>query len=235
MKGLDTYTYSCGIDLSLNHFGIVLMDIKSSKVIQWVYGTNVKKRCKREKSFYSVFINKAPKEKEQRETYKTKRMCQVLDGVCGFLADQYDIVTSLEDYAYSGVSQSMTGLAEISGCLKEWLWKEEVPFRLTDPQTLKMWVSKGGLSKREMRKAAPDFVPDDLFYEKKTKKGTDLDGPGTDVVDAYWLADILRVEILVRMGKVALADLPQKKRDVFNRVTKQNPTNLLAHPFVWNQ
>ena len=53
-----------------------------------------------------------------------------------------------------------------------------------------------------------------------------------DFCDAYTLAQMVRVEWLVRSGKVDLQALPEEDRRIFLRVTPGSPVNLLDRPFV---
>ena len=66
----------------------------------------------------------------------------------------------------------------------------------------------------------------------KKGKPDDLDGPLTDIVDAYFLAKLIWIELQVRSGEICLKDLPEHQILTFNRVTKAYPVNLLARPFI---
>jgi len=77
-------------------------------------------------------------------------------------------------------------------------------------------------------RAATLYVSDRML--KKSKN--DVDGPGTDVADAYWLADMLRTEQSVRRGTTLVSSLEPRRIEVFNAVSDASPVNVLARPMV---
>jgi hypothetical protein len=52
------------------------------------------------------------------------------------------------------------------------------------------------------------------------------------MIDAYVMACIVYLEHEVRAGRVSLESLTEGQRQVFLRVTKAFPENLLARPFL---
>ncbi len=231
---LSDLKHFIGIDLSATRAGVIIMDI-DGKVIKSFYVTALKKYLTGDAT--SAYLPPRPT-KMDKGIYAAYRRCQM--AYHAFLASEVTCsplsVIALEDYAYGATGRGMFEVVEISGLLRNHLWREDIPLRMIDPMSMQMWALKGGCTKLDRIQAAEKAgykIPETL-YTQKAKKG-DVDGPGTDLADAYWLADMLRVEVLVRLGKVTLAELNQRQRDIFNRVTKAYPVNLLNRPFVWRQ
>jgi len=56
--------------------------------------------------------------------------------------------------------------------------------------------------------------------------------PKDNIIDAWWIAKLLLTELRLRRGLVMLKDLSEDAIKIFNRVTKSNPTNILATDFL---
>lgn len=145
------------------------------------------------------------------------------------------VYINVESPAYSAVTFQHDA-AEIKGVVLSKLINilgNRCHIRHTNPQTLQKWAGKGGCSKRDRREFARRFltvsVVDDLFREGKK----DLEGVGTDIVDATILASMVHREVAYRRGYVVLADLPQKQREVFQKM--QDGIPLTERPFVCSE
>jgi hypothetical protein len=55
--------------------------------------------------------------------------------------------------------------------------------------------------------------------------------PKEDIVDAFFITELLQMELKLRKGLIQLKDLTEKQIQIFNRTTKGNPTNILATDF----
>ena len=81
-------------------------------------------------------------------------------------------------------------------------------------------------------------IPEGLAKIKRSKKKKsglvieDLDGPATDLADAYFLARMLYTELEVRTGRILLSQLDEGERRIFLRVTKAYPVNILDRQFI---
>lgn len=60
-------------------------------------------------------------------------------------------------------------------------------------------------------------------------------GIATDLADAFFLARMLRTELMLRSGEEDLKDLPENERRIFLRVTKALPENVLSRPFIYKE
>ena len=151
-----------------------------------------------------------------------------------------DVYIAMEDYAFGAFARGIFENAEICGILKNYLYCHKINLRLIDPLSIKKWATGNGhCLKKEMSLVARSEgfdIPDKLVkvVKKSVKKVEveDFDGPGTDLADAYFLAQMLRTELLVREGKVEIKDLREHKREIFLRVSKRFPENLVVRPFI---
>jgi len=242
----------CGIDLSSNKFGLVLLDATDGDIIDWKYASPVQKNC----AFFpknSVKMPSRPSDTRMTPVFNMERMLKIITFYTDWFLqwqNYYSIIANIEDYAYgiarSGkgntpASRSLTGLAEIAGSVKLMMYNFDIPYRLTDPKSLKMWLGNGNYKKidiyevsKEKKTIMLDFLNDSAFFgvNKSKKKVFKEALPGCDVMDAYWLADILRHEVLVRKGIYNLVSLEPTQRKLFLRVTTVNPVNILDKPFV---
>ena len=132
----------------------------------------------------------------------------------------------LEDYAYGAQTQSYS-LGECGGAVRLAFTEFDVPIRLHDPDTVKLWGASHGHATKEMLAEALRVRRPDVAAALKPFAGMEtniVEG----LVDAYWLNDMTRTEFLVRTGRLALSSLPEIQLRVFNRTTKAAPVNILG-------
>jgi len=70
---------------------------------------------------------------------------------------------------------------------------------------------------------------------KKNPKPKQDRSTSEDLADAFAIAKIVNVEVLLRSGNAMLKDLHKKEIQVFNRVTKTYPVSLLDREFIFNE
>lgn len=229
-----------GLDISLNHFALYVGDL-SGDYIDHMYLTDKKKYLLTTHRDHQLFY-KVPKKTRELRTAE-RRKC-VSDMAISVLSKYPRTYVNVEHYAHNARSSSSLEIAELGGIVRNWLYTNGYKIRQTDPMSQQMWACRGGCTKRDRIEAATIHIPDvhvahaicdgKLGSTVKKKKGTDIDGPVTDLVDAYWLYAMLQTELLVRAGMVELKDLTENERKVFLRVTKANPVNLLDREFIYN-
>ena len=235
-----------GIDLSTSHAGIYSIGKGGDG---WTLLVNKKKHCI---SKNTALLDAKGKD-EDSANYEMRR----LDLVYSTIADEVvrylhhlgpvtyieDGKTScqfnfavLEDYAFAVHSRSVTGIAQTGGVVRHLLYCWGIPIRLHDPTSVKIFATgKGNATKLEVVNAAlAGGLQIDPRLLSEVKGGKDVDGPGTDLADAFWLAKMGELEIKVRLGEVGLADLEERERRIFLRTTKAMPVNLLDRPFIGN-
>lgn len=249
-------TIVIGVDLSPNHFGVCSIDCDTGRVFEKGFLTDSKRFLDTKFADYEYFLEWVCKG-EDRDNFVARRReyvsFNIWNCILQMLYHFYDkkgvllgntkfdnVYVAMETYAYGVHSRGILENAEICGSLKNSLYCQNIKLRLVDPLSVKKWaVNKGHCSKKEMVSAAINngFDVSTKLIKVSSKKVKDEDveeysGPGTDLADAYFLADMLRTELLVRKGKVQLEDLPVNKREIFLRVTGRNPENLAVRPFV---
>jgi len=241
-----------GLDLSLNHWAMVVQlpgwEIGDEESILGYFVTNVKKFTTTNSTATAHYLTKKAKGMD-KDNYQIRRIQESLDHLLASLDDitvknkqALTLYVAMEGYSYQSVSSSSAQSAELAGHVKMNLfsrWNASLPtyLRIHDPRSVKMFgTGNGNATKRMMYKefsvSAPpvvqSLVPPALFVEKKK----DIDGPGTDLVDAYYLSQMCKVEHFVRQGVYTLEKLPEAQRRIFLRVTKTNPVNLLARQYI---
>jgi hypothetical protein len=253
-----------GLDLSLNSAGIVALD-GGGDVIFSKYITAIKKyidvhsymEIKGFQTSSSVECKYLPPKVTQtkkrvaedglnftarRRNLVSTEVIQALvrAGKCG------DVLVCLEGYAIDSKSTGLLEMAEISGIVRNYCWKENIPLRVHDPLSVKIWgCGNAHAKKMHMVNAArrANLFIDQALLGKGNKFVFPMDidgdlhthdygGPGTDIADAFHLAEMGRHEVLVQSNLLRLDQLTEQQRKVFLRTTKANPVNLLGRPFI---
>jgi hypothetical protein len=245
-----------GFDVSLNSPGYVAIRCNDGKVLGCGFCTTVKKYlvctggCNAT-YFFSRRGKTKKRDEESVELYEARRLFILFDYMVCFVRRHYhpkDLYLGIEGYAYGvTATRSIFQLAEISGSFKRWCYSENIPLRIHDPKTIKLWATGDAYAKNvHMVDAArrKGFKLDDRWIAQGSKfkhpivmnsktLTHDLKGPGVDLSDAFHIADMVRHELLVRGGYLSLTQLePEYKVKIFTRTSKHYPTNLLDRPFI---
>jgi len=235
-----------GVDLSLNHAGYVKLT-EEGKLLDYAFVSDTKKRVTEDPDHgYHMEVKK--RTGEDRECFDARRMNANLRLLKHKIWDRFTrgsgqpIYVGIEGYAYgqSNKSNSIFQIAEWTGLLKNFLYTEYIKLRIHDPASAKFFsVGKGNATKKEMvdvaRAEGCSFeatVQTVIVKPKNRPAYEDYEGPGTDVVDAYFLARLVWMELQLRRGLVVMSELPEYQIKTFNRVTKSYPVNILARDFI---
>lgn len=133
---------------------------------------------------------------------------------------------AIEDYAYSAKGR-VFDIAEYVGGLKMDLYLEGKKIRMIEPTVVKKHATgKGNCDKIRME---DEYMKHDVLGLSKLPE---YKTPKLDIVDAYYIAKYLQLELQLRFGHVLLKNLSQEHIQIFNRVTKSNPVNILARDFL---
>jgi len=242
-----------GVDASLDHGAIVAVNINGEVIHHSYYTTEAKFRKDTECCLchyfkpWSFFKNKKRYRQSQKEVYNAYRLNQIVDYLFCFhmlgtgkkwITPWLDLYVNIEDYAVGAQSASVYQIGEAGGMIRHFFLRKlkQTRLRLTNPSSLASWIGRGAKSSKRFRIAqAHDEgfkIPKGLTKEVKLKGVLDLDGPGTDLADAFWLAQMLRTEVQLRLGTIILSFIPQHQRDVVNAVTKAHPIGLLTRKFI---
>lgn len=216
-----------GIDASITGTAVVRFDLDddynfiSSKHLSF---SSVKKHeelpgvvwCKRE-----MFKNDYERFKFVRET-----VLAFLHG-CDYVA--------IEGYAM-GAKGLVFNIAEFGGILKMGLFESGKKMQVYTPSSVKVFAGgegKGAANKLEMKqfydKYSHDGKPDLIgFPVVKSSKGVT---PTSDIVDAFYMCDMLWCELLLRNKLVDIDDLYDSEKLVFT-VSKKYPEDILGREFI---
>lgn len=234
-----------GLDISLKHYGLVEVDGQTGQVLNYQFMTDSKKFVNADPKhgiLYKVDLGNDP------ETENFRRVEIVENSITSVLwTSTTGFIMSIESYGFATMSPKFAEIAEQTGAVKRMVLRGGGQYRLHDPDSVKLFgAANGHALKKDMVLASSAascggffFFPGNLLKKINKKIGVkkqqvveEYDGPGTDLADAYWLAQLLRTEMLLRNGLVALHDLPENQIRVFNRVTKCHPVNILDRPFA---
>lgn len=192
------------------------------------------------KTSTSAFTDIDTYKPEQFQTFY-HRMNYMVPKIVDFCSDASHV--ALEQYAY-GASGKITMLAEFAGYIKAQLFANGKKLRFYDPTTVKIYGSgKGNSKKPEMFDGygnfsyAPDlsYLPQIKYHKKGKNAGLrNKDGisPLSDLVDAFFICDMLRYELALKSNVVALNDVSDDCKRIMKRTTKITKVDLLGQSFV---
>jgi Holliday junction resolvasome RuvABC endonuclease subunit len=225
----------CGLDLSLDHAGYVVLNDKGD--VQDYGALTSVKRYKDIFPNHIMLLSKQEKE-ESKETFRLRRMKEFRSKLIWTCSQPLGYF-SIEGFAYASQSTSICQIAELTGYIKQAIFEGGGYIRIHDPLSVKLFATNEGncLKKDVVNEALKHFdIPEGLIkkkiVKKKGEKVEEYNGPGTDIADAYFLARMLWMELEVRAGRILLSDLSEGQRRIFLRTSKHYPENLLSRSFI---
>jgi Holliday junction resolvasome RuvABC endonuclease subunit len=217
-----------GIDASINSSGITKFTLDDKLEIinkEFLAFTSVKKKLRKYDNGIVYFYHK----NQFKEQYIEKHIW--MEGkIIDFIKDS-DFV-SIEDYAMGSTKGQVFNIAEFTGCLKRKIFNIGVPLRKYDINSIKMFVTKKGNSDKSLLLAFYNKIKDEDKFLFPKDILEDAKSYANDIIDSYYIAKLLQLELKLRYGLVRLQDLELKEIEIFNRVTKGNPVNILARSFI---
>lgn len=213
-----------GIDLSLNHAGLVMLN-DLGRVVWYQYVTDKSTRGAKRRFANAVHMN--VKKTKDRQQMNAARLWWWSQHIRHTLKEQIPDYVGIEDYAIRAQSNSAYQIGELGGLVRLSALECGAMLRTHDPLSVKMYTTLMGNAKPAevaehvmSRYAAPsdwrNFKEEALF----------------DLCVAYAVARMVLDELKVRQGHLDLRDLEDKQRQVFNRITKSYPVNLLSREFI---
>ena len=213
-----------GADLSINSSGVVRMvlDDKTLEIKRQDYlsFTQVKKTATKDIIHYK-------KDDFRNDIEQNKWMTERIISFCVTLGEPDYI--GIEDYAFAARGL-VFNIAEFIGGFKSAVYDRRWKIRLYDPCTIKMYATGKGNA---------DKVGIEDAYNKNHKgQLTGIDtlpeykSPKVDIIDAYFIAKILQVELKIRHNVIDIRKLSEMETKIFQRTTKGNPENLLVREFL---
>lgn len=212
----------CGLDLSMNGSGLFKLFLDDNLNIvdtDYMAFCSVKKHANDKVIYF--------KKNDYKDRYAINLwMC---DKIKNFVKDSSYI--AIEDYAF-GASGNNFDIGEFIGYIKTYLYNDDYKIRLYDPNSIKKFATgKGNSDKVSMYLSFKQSEPNLLNDLPIVNKGGGV-SPSSDIIDAYWISQLLLTELKLRKGLILLSSLDENVISIFNRCTKSNPVNILDRDFL---
>jgi len=211
-----------GCDPSINSSGIYMMELddKTLDIIDQDYMgfTQVKKN-----SSDKIYHYKKKDFKNNIDQY-----IWMINHIMSFI--NFPDYVAIEGYAYAATGRVFE-IGEFCGLIKYRIYRQGIKMRILEPTVVKLYATgKGNVDKIHMcdeyEKYNDGQINLDTLPQYKTKE---------DIVDAYYICKLLRLELMLRRGLILLEQLTETEIRIFNRCTKQNPENILSRGFIGKQ
>lgn len=228
-----------GLDLSLNHSGFVARQISTGKVVYSAYITEAQKYLF--KAYNGVFFGKQlnpetnnPETKEILRDRLTRKW--FIEQLTALFDEGWKLThAAIEGFSFASRTRSAYQIGALVGGIKSILYGRKVLMRVYAPKTIQSWanVSQKHYKTDMISNAvhAGYALPDDpkLLHIK----GGKCSGPASDLADAFWLTDMLRMEILLRSGEKDMKnDLTDKQRKLLLATTGTRKVNYIYLDFI---
>ncbi len=217
-----------GIDASINGSAIAVLDIRDDdfEIRDERYHFFTRKKVDLKLARSGILGHHFPEYES-----KTIRNFHTTAAIRDILQSEDIKYSAIEDYAMGIRNGTVFDIGEFCGLVKHHLYLDGILFRVYDIPSIKIFASGNGAADKGVMLTA---------YKMKIHSGVDLaelqtaaKSPMSDMIDACWIARMLRVELMLRAGITTLKDLPDEQRRIFLRTTKGNPVNILDKG--WNQ
>lgn len=224
-----------GLDVSINHAGAVKLDGVDGELLDFAFLTPLVGLAKSSRSFGTRIpaFKQADVERHQSEIDRLRWLREWFGRLADrlFPLDGVDYFVAIEDYALDA-ARGAHQMGEVGGALRLALFDfaarhpgRSINLRFWEPGSVKIFATGNGNAEKELVgecarakwRTAPLFGDDDV------------DG---DLADAHTLARMVWRECRVRLGRDALADLPDEERRIFLRTTKSEPVAVCDRPFA---
>ncbi len=219
-----------GIDLSLNHAGLVQLDA-GGRVVWWDWVTDV--RAASDRGGRGVYLPR-PKS-EDKEQGSLERLVWWEKYISELFVERDPFYVGIEGYAFRAEGNAAYQIGELGGLVRLAALHVGAKLRCPDPMSVKMFgASRGNATGAEVADAVRAMTGG-LFVaanppQKAGKKQNAL--PEEDLSAAWVVAQMVWTELQLRAGSMRLDQLGEKQLQVFNRCTKSQPINLLARTWL---
>lgn len=214
-----------GWDLALNHAGFV--ELTDGELTNFWYVTDHKGAVAKGKGRAEHIPLPKTRDKHEKQIVRLAFFRRYIHRLLATSRPHY---VGVEDYAMDmGTMAHLKG--ELGGIARDALAAHGIPFRLHDPGSIKMFTAYNGTaSKEEMVEAVEARWAPGFGRFNPSPKNTVIE---EDLCDAMAVAKLVWTEVQLRAGEITLKDLEHPKEiQVFNRVTKAHPENLLARDWL---
>lgn len=224
-----------GWDLALNHSGYV--ELTNGKLTNFWYITSQAGSAARSKEHgYRLVL---PKTKD-RQIRSVARLAFIREFIVRNVIKKRPDYVGIEDYAIRA-EQGAHYMGEVGGLARLICWAAEIPFRLHDPISVKMFATHDGTCQKDLVEESVEERWGENFSDynqpkpKPTKKNPTPKQNRTtseDLSDAFAIAQLVWTEVQLRSGNVMMNELHKKEIQVFNRATKTYPISLLSREWI---
>jgi Holliday junction resolvasome RuvABC endonuclease subunit len=225
-----------GIDLALNHAGLVVLDALGG-IDRYLCVTDIVGSAKKDPARTMLLKKHKAVDRQAVQMARLQWWDSFLNTIIKSWKPTHVVV---EDYALRAESNAAYNIGEQGAVARLAAVKRGCSLRLHDPMTVKMYGSGNGTATgRELADIASerwdlDFTSFNPEPPKGDKKPNTV--PEEDMCAAYVLARMGWTEIQLRGGSTfGTLGLDAKQIQAFNRVTKGNPVNLLGRDWLTNQ
>lgn len=224
-----------GFDIALNHGAAV--ELVNGELGRFRYYTDSAGAAARSKEHGTrLMVPSDIKDRQQRQMIRLAQIEHWIDKEV--LIPWAPGFVGIEDYAIR-VEHQAHYMGEIGGIARILVWFRGIPLRLHDPISVKMYATHDGTAQKDaVERAVKEqwgidfgkFNPPMNERSKKVNRQT-----SEDLADATAVAKLVWAEYQIRQGHLQMKDLGHvKKIQVFNRVTKTYPINLLGREWIQN-
>lgn len=227
-----------GGDLSLNHGAVVRLDPENGEVVWFSYVTPIKEaRRQYGDAGYGIHLPADQLRKQCHDPHRSDLVRLMWwDGIFeSWFRQQTPTHFAVENYAYRAQSNSAYQIGEAGGLVRRVAWNAGVKMRLHEPMTVKKFATgNGGADADDVAKSVIDRWWPGLGHltDSTPKKGFLFGDVVGDLAAAYTVARLLWTELRLRDGTLTLRELDPKQIEVFNRVTKPYPINILSREWI---
>jgi len=223
-----------GLDLSKNHYALYLESLKDGhSAVSLTWPSKAYVGTHQEPTMHREFLVRAKGRPESRESSWSfavtwaRIFAKRIRWDTTKFAGKSSVIFSIEDVAYNQNPIIVRGLTLCLDAVLLTCWRCGWPVRMHDPKSVKMMAGNGNYDKNQMVAEAKRAG---LLLPARLQKAS-VDSV-SDIADAYFLAQMLKSELLVRKDPQHVKVLSENERKLFNRVTTAYPENLLVREFI---
>lgn len=208
-----------GWDIALNHAGII--ELTDGNMTNFWFIVN-KKSVAKSLGEHGIFLEYD--HGDDPHITGINRLFAWKAVLATFFKDHVPDFLAAEDYALGQV-RGAYNMGEAGALFRMAVREHNIPFRLIDPLSVKMYTANNGFAKKDqMEKAVLQKYGQSFAQHRKEVK--------EDLVDAFAIAKMCWIEYQLRAGLIQLTSLTGKEIQVFNRVTKAHPINILGRDWI---
>ena len=227
-----------GWDISLNHGAIV--QLVDGDLDWFTYWTDKSGSAKKHRGAVHLNVVKLKKVAGDRHSFEHARLAFVRDLLFRVVTRSRPDFVAIEDYAMAR-AQGAHQIGEGGGAARLALWDHGIRYRTVDPYSVKMFATYDGTADKILVEEVvrdrwgADFGKYNVEPPKNKAKKANRQ-TSEDLCDAFTLAKLVYTEAMLRSGELSLAELEHnKERQVFMRVTKAFPVNILGREWIYNE